>query len=796
MTEKITPIAIEDKMRESYLNYSLSVIASRALPDVRDGLKPVHRRILYAAREISLFYNKPHKKSARVVGEVLGKYHPHGDAAVYAAMVRMAQHFNQRYQLIDGHGNFGSIDGDSAAAMRYTEVRLTELAESILSDINLNTVDFTDNFDGSLQEPVILPSRIPNLLVNGASGIAVGMSTDIPPHNINETIDALLHLLKHPNARLETLMKYLPGPDFPTGAQIMGNNGIIDAYKTGKGKIILRAKTKIEKKGKKTNIIITEIPYQLNKSRLIEEIADLVNSGKIDGISDLRDETDQEGIRVVIELKANTDTELILNRLYKYSSMQTSYRINMLALVGQKPLTMNLRTILQHFIDFRRKVITRRTKHKLEKATMRHHILEGLIKAIDKMDLVISIIRNSQSTSEARKNLINKLKISQEQATAILEMQLQRLVGMETEKLLAEAKDLAVDIKTYQAILNNQDKLDDLLKDELNETKNRFSDKRRTEIIADEKKAQISEEDLIKDKDAIITFSYRQNIKRTNSKEYARTSKKDYITTVLKGSSLDPLLFFTNTGDVYTIPIHNIEEHHGLSTGESIKKYLKIPLKEKIVNIICLNEEIKQQYITITTKNGMVKKTAAKEYFTNYNSIKAINLKKKDEVVDVFISDGNQEIMLATKAGQTIRFNEKSVNDTGRNTMGKIGIKLEKNDSIVSSNLLNDNDFIIAISTSGKAKRTAIKEYKVQKRNGKGLKTCGSKIHQMSAVLSVPQDKYILIVSSDERLFPVTVKDITETQRDGNMFQLIDLNENEEITGAYILPVYNENNPE
>ncbi|MFP4016970.1 MAG: DNA topoisomerase (ATP-hydrolyzing) subunit A, partial [Halanaerobiales bacterium] len=534
MAEKITPIAIEDKMREAYLNYSLSVIASRALPDVRDGLKPVHRRILYAASELKLNYNKPHKKSARVVGEVLGKYHPHGDSAVYDAMVRMAQSFNQRYQLIDGHGNFGSIDGDSAAAMRYTEVRLTELAEEILTDINQETVDFVDNFDGSLQEPVILPAQIPNLLVNGASGIAVGMSTDIPPHNLGEVIDALLHLLKFPNARLDTLMNYIPGPDFPTGAQIVGKNGILDAYRTGKGKIILRARTETEKVGRKKHIIITEIPFQLNKSRLIEEIADVVNKGKVENISDLRDESDQDGLRIVIELKPNADSELVLNRLYKYTSLQSSYRINMLALVGKKPEIMNLQTILQYFIDFRREVISRRTEFKLNKAEKRHHVLEGLIKAIDKLDLVISIIRNSSSTSEARESLQSKLKITEEQARAILEMQLQRLVGMETEKLFAEAQELASDIKNYKEILSNEEKLDEILRDELRDVKKRFEDPRKTDIIEDAEKAVISKEDLIQEKDAIVTLSYRSIIKRTTSEEYARTGKKDFITDVVR----------------------------------------------------------------------------------------------------------------------------------------------------------------------------------------------------------------------------------------------------------------------
>lgn len=793
MSEQITPIAIEDKMRDAYLNYSLSVIVARALPDVRDGLKPVHRRILYAARELNLFHNKPHKKSARIVGEVLGKYHPHGDAAVYDAMVRMAQDFNQRYRLIDGHGNFGSIDGDSPAAMRYTEARLTELAENLLADINQDTVDFIDNFDGSLKEPVILPARVPNLLINGTSGIAVGMSTDIPPHNLGEVVDGLLYLLKHPGARLETIMKYIPGPDFPTGAKIVGDNGIYDAYKTGKGKLILRATTKIEKVGKKKQIVITEIPYQLNKSRLIEEIAEMYNKGKIENISDLRDESDQEGLRIVIELKSNAVSELVLNQLYKYTSLQTSYRINMLALVGKQPEVMNLITLLQHFIDFRREVITRRTKYKLNKARNRYHILQGLIRAIDKLDLVISIIRNSRSTGEASKILQEKLAISAEQAKAVLEMQLQRLVGMETEKLHAEARDLATDITSYQEILSNQEKLDEVLKEELLEIKKKFADKRKTEIIPDEEEAQISEADLIKEKEAVITYSYRQNIKRTTSEEYARAGKNDYIIKLTSGTSLDNLLFFTQSGDVYSLPVHNIPEHHGLSTGESIKKYLKIPLREKIVNVICLNDERKKKYITIATKMGLVKKTLGEEYVTNYSSIKAIKLNEDDLVVGVAVTDGSKEILLATKEGQTIRFKEDSISATGRNTIGSIGIKLKDNDEVINMNIVSQDDFIISISDSGKAKRTGLEEYKIQNRNGKGLKTCGSNIYKMAGVLSAGIEDYLLLVTSDERLYPVRVEDITETKRAGNMYRLIDTGGNEKISAVYKLPVAPEN---
>ncbi|HOA41029.1 MAG: DNA gyrase subunit A [Halanaerobiales bacterium] len=790
MAEKIIPIAIEDKMREAYLNYSLSVIASRALPDVRDGLKPVHRRILYAAMGLDLAHNKPHKKSARLVGEVLGKYHPHGDTAVYDAMVRMAQDFNQRYILLEGHGNFGSIDGDSAAAMRYTEVRLTEIAENMLEEIPMETVDFKDNFDASLQEPTVLPTQLPNLLINGASGIAVGMSTDIPPHNLGEIIDALLHLMKNPNASLDTLMKYIPGPDFPTGAIVVGKNGIKEAYRTGQGRIILRGKTLIEKKGRKEQIVITEIPYQLSKSRLIEEIADLANKGKIDNIADLRDESDQEGLRIVIELKSNADSDLILNRLFKFTSLQTSYRINMLALVGKKPQVMDLKTILQHFIDFRREVVTRRTQYRLKKAEKRYEILKGIKKALDQIDLVISIIRNSSSTTMARESLMEVLKINEDQARAILEMQLQRLVGMETEKILGEIAELSTNIKDYRNILANKEELDKIIRSELLAVKKKFNDPRRTMIIEDEEKAIINQEDLIQEKEAVITFSYRHNIKRSSSEEHIRPGKNDYIIDITKGSSLDNLLFFTNTGDVYTLPVHKIPEHHGLSTGENLNQYLKIPFNEKVIKVICLSEDIKSKYIFFATRSGMVKKTLASEYFTNYTSIKAINLKDSDEVIGIQITDSKQEILLASKNGQTIRFQEDSFKPTGRNTQGSIGIRLAEGDELISMNLVQDNDYIVTISDNGKGKRSQVDEYKIQNRGGKGIKTCGSSIHQIAGVIPAKLNDYILLITNKEGLYPVSIADLNETARSGNMYRVFELEKDEKIIGVLKLPVY------
>lgn len=795
MADNISSVAIEDKMKDAYLSYSLSVIVGRALPDVRDGLKPVHRRILYAAEELGLTADKPHKKSARIVGEVLGKFHPHGDMAVYNAMVRMAQPFNQRYLLVDGHGNFGSVDGDSPAAMRYTEARLTDLSRELLKDIKANTVDFTDNFDGSLQEPMVLPSRIPNLLVNGSSGIAVGMSTSIPPHNIGEVIDALKYLLKHPGAKLKTIMKYIPGPDFPTGAKIIGNEEIKKAYKTGKGNINLRAKAEIEKNssGRKQQIIVTELPFQVNKAKLIEEIANLVKKGKIEDITDIRDETDQEGLRVVIELKQGVESKLILNRLYKYTYLQTRFRINLLALKDNQPEVMNLKTILQHFIDFRRQVITRRTNFKLDKARERYHVLDGLIKAISKLDLVISIIRNSDSTEEARNNLQEKLDITERQARAILQMRLQRLVGMEIEKLKTEIKELATEIENYEKILNDRSELDEVLRDELSEIKKIFDDKRRTTIIEDKEQAVIDKKDLIEEKKAVISLSYRQKIKRADEWDSVRAAKNDYITHISSGVSFDNILIFTQTGNVYSHPIHKLPEHHGLSTGDNLKKFIKLSLKENVVGLLCLNNEIQKKNIVLATEQGIVKKTIGKEYKTSYSSIKAIKLKDNDQVVNVAVTDGKQEILLGTRAGKTIRFAEDSVNSTGRNTLGSIGIKLEANDKVKDMNIVKTGEYVISVSETGKANKINIAEFKPQNRNGKGVNTTSSNEYQITDIIIANPDDFLLLTTTNENLFSIQVADIVTTQRPGYMYSIIDLENKDKVSEVFRLPLQSKN---
>ena len=788
MSEKISSIAIEEKMKEAYLNYSLSVIVSRALPDVRDGLKPVHRRILYAAEELGLTHDKDHKKSARIVGEVLGKYHPHGDQTVYNAMVRMAQEFNQRYTLIDGHGNFGSIDGDSPAAMRYTEAKLTEMSEYLLKDIKKETVDFSDNFDGTLKEPDVVPSRLPNILINGSSGIAVGMSTDIPPHNLNEVADAIMGLIKDPDLTIDEIIdNYISGPDFPTGGTIVGNEGIKEAYKKGKGKLNIRGKTKVESVGRHKQLVINEIPYQVNKSRLIEEIAKYISKGKLDEIRDLRDETDKEGLRIVIELKQGADVEIILNRLYKYTSLQNSYRINLLALINNKPEVMNLLDILNYFIKFRREVITKRSKYELEELQSRLHLLEGLKKAIDKLDLVISIIRNSESASEAHEELVSELKITDKQAKAILNMQLRRLVGMEIEKLESEVTELNKGIKELKKILNSKKEMDQVIIDEIKEVKEKFGDERRTDITSDEEKAKITKQDLIKEKEAVISYSLRQNIKRNSDISNMRASKNDYILDLMRGSSYDTLLFFTESGQVYTLSIHDVEEHHGLSTGEPISKYIKIPMNEKVIKVLCLNDQLKEEYIDILTEKGKVKRTLGQEYDSNYTSINAIKLDDDDKVIDVIESRGGNDLIIGTDNGKTIRFTEDSVSSTGRYTMGSSGIKLDDNKAIFMDKV-DEHDFLVSISVDSKANKINVNNFNNQNRNGKGRNTSKSGNYEMYDMFLADKDDTLLIVTEENKMIELDIADISETQLPGYMYKIEGLNPEDNIKDVYKLP--------
>lgn len=786
--DAILPIAIEDKMKEAYLSYSLSVIASRALPDVRDGLKPVHRRILYAARDLGLTPDKPHKKSARIVGEVLGKYHPHGDSAVYNAMVRMAQDFAERYPLIDGHGNFGSIDGDSPAAMRYTEARLASISMDLLGDIHKETVDFTPNFDNTLEEPMVLPSRIPFLLVNGSSGIAVGMSTDIPPHNLREIIDGLVKILDEPDIAIPKLMKTIKGPDFPTGGEIVGVEGIQNAYKTGQGRITVRAKAEVETKGKREQIIITQIPYQLQKAKLIEEIAEAVDKEKVSNISDIRDESDRDGMRIVIELKPNANSNIVLNQLFKYTAMQTTYRINMLALIGKQPKVLNLKEILEEFLNFRREVVTRRTQYDLRHAEERLHILEGLKIAIDKLDLVIQIIRSSKSTQEAKERLMEQLSITELQADAILKMQLQRLVGMEREKIELEIAELLEKVASLKRILEDRSTLEALIKEELLEVREKFGDARRTTIIKDSSEAEIETEDLIKEEDVVVTLTYRQYVKRTTDIANVRAGKKDFITHVLKGTTLDRILFFTRSGNCYGVNVYEIPEHHALATGDPLNNFLKIPMEEQVVDVLMLNKEAREQFITIATANGMIKKTVGTDYVSSYTQIKAINLEEGDEVIGVKVTNGQQKILLGTRNGLIIHFTEEEVAPTGRNTKGMMGIKLDDQDRVISFNLTQDDDYVVVLTKDARGKRTHMFEYKIQKRNGKGLKTLASNNYELLNILAGQKEDYLILVTENGDLREIQIKEITETQRAGNMYSQAQLGR-DRLIGIVPVPV-------
>lgn len=799
MKNQQTSVAIEDKMKAAYLNYSLSVIVSRALPDVRDGLKPVHRRILYATRDLNLTPDKPHKKSARIVGEVLGKYHPHGDGAIYNAMVRMGQNFIQRYPLIDGHGNFGSIDGDSPAAMRYTEARLTSLSMDILAEINKETVDFVPNFDSALKEPVVLPSKVPNLLINGSSGIAVGMSTDIPPHNLREVIDGLIKLLEDPEISIAKLMQTIKCPDFPTGGEIVGLEGIRSAYQTGSGRITVRAKAEIERNGKnREQIIITEIPYQLQKAKLIEEMADAVNKEKVSDISDIRDESDRDGMRIVIELKPQANSQMILNRLYKYTSLQSRYRINMLALVGKQPKVLNLKEILQEFLTFRQEIVTKKTNYELRNAEDRLHILSGLKIAIDKLDLIIQIIRTSKSTAEAKDRLLKTLMVSEIQAEAILKMQLQRLVGMEQENIELEIGKLEAQIKSLKQILQNKEDLNKLIKEELLEIRKKYGDPRKTKIIKDSSQAEIVLEDLIKEEDVVVTLSYRQYIKRASDVSNIRAGKKDFITHILKGTTLDRILFFTNLGNCYGLHVYDLPDHHSLSTGDPLNNYLKIPLNEDIVDIIMLTKENKDLLMTIATAKGLLKKTVGSEYDSSVTQIKAINLEQNDYVIGVKVTDGKQNILLGTEKGMTIHFAEDQISPTGRTTKGSMGIKLSEDDRVIGFSLTKDDHYVLVLNEKARGKRTHIFEYKVQNRNGKGLKSLASSNYQLLRIFSGEIDQYFVFVSENGDLKIGQMKEITETQRCGKMYnqQSLDRDKLIDIVIIPLIPEWAETNEE
>ncbi|EQF03106.1 DNA gyrase subunit A [Clostridioides difficile] len=772
---KILPIEIAEEMKKSYIDYSMSVIAGRALPDVRDGLKPVHRRILYSMSELNLTPDKPYRKSARIVGDVLGKYHPHGDTAVYYAMVRMAQDFSTRALLVDGHGNFGSVDGDSPAAMRYTEAKMSKLSLELLRDIEKETVDFKPNFDESLKEPSVLPARYPNLLVNGSNGIAVGMATSIPPHNLAEVIDATVYLIDNPECSVDDLIKFVQGPDFPTAAIIMGKESIAEAYRTGRGKVKVRSRAFIEELPKgKQQIIVTEIPYQVNKAKLVERIAELVKEKRIEGISDLRDESNRNGMRIVIELKRDANANIVLNNLYKHSQMEDTFSIIMLALVDGQPRVLNLKQILYHYIKHQEDVVTRRTKFELNKAEARAHILEGLKIALDNIDAVISLIRASKTGQEAKLGLIEKFKLTEIQAQAILDMRLQRLTGLERDKIEAEYEDLIKKINRLKEILADERLLLNVIKDEITIIKENYSDERRTEIRHAE--GEIDMRDLISDEEIAITLTHFGYIKRLPSDTYKSqkrggrgisaltTREEDFVRHLVTTTTHSRLLFFTNKGRVFKLNAYEIPEGKRQAKGNAIVNLLQLSADEKIATLIPIDGNDENEYLLLATKKGIVKKTKREEFKNiNKSGLIAIGLRDDDELIGVELTDGKQEVLLVTKEGMSIRFDENDIRYMGRTAMGVKGITLSKEDFVVSMNLCSKGTDVLVVSKNGFGKRTNIEEYRSQIRAGKGIKTynISEKTGTIVGADMVNEDDEIMIINSDGVLIRIRVNEIS-----------------------------------
>ncbi|MGZ0135742.1 DNA gyrase subunit A [Priestia megaterium] len=794
---QIREVNISQEMRASFLDYAMSVIVSRALPDVRDGLKPVHRRILYAMNDLGMGSDKPYKKSARIVGEVIGKYHPHGDSAVYETMVRMAQDFSYRYMLIDGHGNFGSVDGDAAAAMRYTEARMSKVSMELLRDINKDTIDYQDNYDGSEREPIVLPARFPNLLVNGSAGIAVGMATNIPPHQLGEVIDGVLAVSQDPDITIAELMEIIPGPDFPTAGQILGRSGIRKAYETGKGSIIVRAKVEIEEQnnGKQT-IIVHELPYQVNKAKLIEKIAELARDKKIDGITDLRDESDRSGMRIVIEVRRDANANVLLNNLYKQTSLQTSFGINTLALVDGQPKVLNLKQCLQYYLDHQVVVIRRRTEFELRKAEARAHILEGLKIALDNLDAVIALIRGSQTTDIAREGLMTQFSLSEKQAQAILDMRLQRLTGLEREKIEAEYQSLLALIAELKAILADEEKVLEIIREELIEVKERFNDGRRTEIVSGGAEI-IEDEDLIPRQDIVISLTHNGYIKRLPVSTYKsqrrggrgiqgmNTNEDDFVEHLLTTSTHDTILFFTNKGKVYRTKGYEIPEYGRTAKGIPIINLLEVDKGEWVNAIIRVDEFVDDWYLFFTTKQGISKRTPLSSFENIRNSgLIALNLREEDELISVKLTDGKRDMVIGTKKGMLIRFNENDVRSMGRTATGVKGITLDSEDEVIGMEILEEQSDILIITKNGYGKRTPIEEYRVQTRGGKGLRTCNitDKNGDVVALKCVSQEEDIMLITVSGVLIRVSVSDISQMGRNTQGVKVIRLGDEEFVS--------------
>jgi DNA gyrase subunit A len=797
VSEKILPVDLEDEMKGSYIDYSMSVIVARALPDVRDGLKPVHRRVLFGMNELGLNPSKPYKKSARIVGEVLGKYHPHGDTAIYDTMVRMAQDFSLRYPLVDGQGNFGSVDGDQAAAMRYTEARMTKLAEEMLRDLEKDTVNFTPNFDESLKEPLVLPSLLPNLLVNGSSGIAVGMATNIPPNNLGEVIDGIIALMKDPDITNEKLMKYVKAPDFPTGGIIYGYDGVKDAYTTGRGRIIVRAKARIEtSKNDRRSIIVSEIPYQVNKSNLIEKIADLVREKKFEDIADIRDESDRDGMRIVIDLKRDAVPEVVLNNLYKHTNMQTTFGVIMIALVDGRPQTLTLKQLMEKYVEHRLEVIIRRTKFQLAEAEKRAHILEGYIIALDNIDEIIALIKKSKDTETAKLGLMKKFKLSEIQAKAILDMRLQRLTGLERKKIEDEYRETIKLIEKLKAILKNKDLQMDIIRNELLELKKNFADERRTEIILDSKDFDI--EDMIANEDVVITISHEGFIKRFPVSGYRRqnrggkgvtaatTKEDDFIEHMFIASTHNYLLLFTDKGRCYWLKVHEIPEGGRATRGRSILNLIQKEQDEKITGFLNVREFDDKHYVMMVTHEGNIKKTVLSAFSNPRSSgIIAITLDKGDKLIDARLTDGSQDIILGTKDGQAIRFNEKEVRDMGRNASGVRGVTLAKHDFVVGMvTLKRTGTSIMVVTDKGFGKRSDVNDYRITRRGGKGIITVktGDRNGVMIAIKEVLDNDDIIVVTSKGMIMRQHIRDIRVMGRNTQGVRLINLSSGDSLS--------------
>lgn len=792
------PVTIEKEMQKSYMEYAMSVIVGRAIPDIRDGLKPVHRRALYAMSDLGVRWNRPYKKSARIVGDIIGKYHPHGDSAAYDTVVRMAQDFSMRYPLIDGQGNFGSVDGDPPAAMRYTEIRMEKLADELLADLDKDTVDFLPNYDGSLQEPTVLPAKIPTLLLNGSSGIAVGLTTNIPPHNLTELLDGIIELIHNPDLSVDDLMTFIKGPDFPTAGFINGREGIVSAYRTGRGIIRVRARAIIERNARndRESIVITELPYQVNKANLIEKISELVKEKKIGGISDLRDESDREGMRIVIDLKRDEMSGVILNQLYKHTQMESTFGIILLAIDQGQPRVMNLKEILQKFRDFRKDVIVRRTMFELARAREKLHILEGLIIALDNIDEIIAIIKGSENARTAAEKLTARFGLSEEQTKAILEMRLQRLTGLERDKIREEHLEVSALVKKLEGILADPQKVLDIIVEELEEIQRRYGDERRTEIVLDS--TDIGIEDMIVEEDMVVTISHQNYIKRNPVSLYRSqhrggrgkvgmgTKEDDFIERMFIASTHSHILFFTNTGRVYWLKIYQIPQAGRAAKGKAIVNLIGISQEEKITAVLPVKEFVPDRFVIMATRRGIIKKTDLVAYSNpRSGGIIALTLDEGDELIDVKLTIGDQDIFLGARKGNAIRFNENDVRSMGRTARGVTGIRIAPDDELVGMEVLTDSNFILTVSEKGYGKKTEIAEYRLQSRGGKGiinLKTT-PKVGLVTRIKQVTGDEDIMLISNTGNIIRLGVNEVSALHRSTQGVKLIDLAEGEKLVG-------------